>query len=257
MHNRTHLKNGFGQAASHYDEHAELQALIRADAMALAIEHWPKNASILDLGCGTGAFAREAQLQGLSLKITGADIALGMCIQAHKTTPRVVNASADALPFKDESFDGVFSSLMLQWADNTLATLREIARVCKPGGRAILTSFTHGTLGELAETFATLDTAPHINSFLEPMQLSAQAAHAGLALLHAEEETFTEYYSDAASLMRNMKAIGASSKREDRPKGLMTPKRLKTLEARYKEHFGKAEGLPATWNAMTLLLEKP
>ncbi len=258
MFDRKSMKAAFGAAARTYDEHAELQALIRTDALAIAAQNWPGNARILDLGCGTGALTREAQLQGLKLEITSLDLAPGMCMQASKTSPLVINASADALPFADNSFDGAFSSLMLQWADDTLQVLRELARVVKPGARCIVTSFTHGTLKELKEVFETIDTAPHINTFLEPMTLSAFAVHAGFAQLDAVEETFTEHYTDAASLMRGIKAIGAGNKHANRNRGLMTPSRLKELEKRYREHFakGKKKGIPATWNAMTLLLEK-
>lgn len=254
---RRRIQSDFGKAAAVYDAHAELQALIRADALRLGAGHWPETAHILDVGCGTGACAREARDQGLSLHFTAIDIAPGMCAQARRALPRVAAAGADALPFAEAAFDGLFSSLMLQWAEDTLAVLREMARVTRPGGIAVVTSFTRGTLSELTDSFALLDSAPHINRFLEPAQLSALAVHAGFALLHAEEERFTEYYSDAASLMRGIKAIGAGNKQEARAKGLMTPRRLAALESRYRESFGHPEkGLPATWNAMTLLLEK-
>ncbi len=258
MYDRAQIKAAFGKAAMQYDAQAELQSLIRADAIALAGQHWPENAHILDLGCGTGAFTREARTQGLKVEVTAADLAFGMCRQASLSTPRVINASADVLPFPDGSFDGVFSSLMLQWVPDTLAALREIARVTRPHGRCILTSFTEGTLKELKEVFASIDTTPHINAFLPPMGLTAMAAHAGFALLDASEETFTEYYSDASSLMRSIKSIGAGNKDTARARGLMTPSRLKTIETRYAEHFAtkKKKGLPATWNAITLLLER-
>ena len=257
MYDRTHIKAAFGKAASTYDDQAELQALIRADAITLASQHWPENAYIADIGCGTGAFAHETQQQGLRLNTISVDIAFGMCQQAHTITPHVINASADALPFADASFDGLFSSLMLQWMPDTLATFREMARITKPHARLILTSFTEGTLKELQEVFASIDTTPHINTFLAPMHLTALAAHAGFALLDAREETFTEYYSDAISLMRSIKTIGASNKNTTRAKGLMTPSYLKKVETYYAEHFGKKKkGLPATWNAITLLLER-
>lgn len=256
MFDRNHIKTAFSKAAPSYDSHAELQALIRNDALTLAAQHWPENAHILDIGCGTGALISAAQNQSLKLNIIGTDIAFGMCRHAQDKCP-VVNASAEALPFADASFDGAFSSLMFQWLPDPLPAFREMARITVPSGRCIVTSFTEGTLKELQEVMASVDATPHVNHFLSATALTSMAVHSGFALLDVNEETFTEYYSTANSLMRGIKAIGAGNKDTARARGLMTPGWLRRVESHYAEHFGtRKKGLPATWNAITLLLEK-
>jgi ubiquinone/menaquinone biosynthesis C-methylase UbiE len=49
-------------------------------------------------------------------------------------------AAAEALPFDDDSFDGVFMNEVLEHVDNEGASLNEIRRVLRPGGTLVLMS---------------------------------------------------------------------------------------------------------------------
>jgi malonyl-CoA O-methyltransferase len=245
------VQQNFSRAAEQYDEHAQIQHAVREECVVLAQSFWPAGSSILDAGGGTGAMAKLAP----NWNITNLDLAFGMCQIASKHVP-TVNASAEAMPFADNSFDGVFSCLMLQWANDPLITLREIARVLKPQSRALIATFVDGTLDELRQSFTALDATPHVSAFIEPYQLSALSVHAGFMVLSAERETITAHYPDTLTLMRSIKSIGATNKDTTRSKGLMTPKKLKTLEHTYRKKFATQEGLPATWNVIYLLLEK-
>ena len=250
------IKADFSAAAPDYDANAELQRLIRAEAMDMAANLWPPGSHILDVGCGTGSFAAESRAAGLDWHITGVDIAPGMAKAASR---HLFAAAADvtALPFLDDSFHGLFSSLMLQWSPQPQAALREMLRVLRPGGHAIVSTFTEGTLDELRNSFAVLGDAPYVMPFLSPMDISAYAAHAGFALVAADEEEFTERYTTFASLLHAIKIIGAGNKQQQRSRGLMTPRQLAKVEAHYHETYGDGESIPATWQAFTVVLEKP
>jgi malonyl-CoA O-methyltransferase len=248
------IKQSFGRAAHHYDQHSHLQRMVREQCLELASSFWPKDSRILDAGCGTGAMAREAREAGYGWQVFGFDLSFGMC--AVNSAP-VVNASANDLPFADATFDGVFSSLMLQWLADPLPCLREMHRVLRPNGFCLLSTFIKGTLQELSDAFAALDNVRHINEFAEPSSLTALAAHAGFRLLEAEEETITARYPDTLSLIRSLKDIGASVKQENTRKGLMTPRQFHRLDQEYRRRYGDKKGLPSSWQVLYLLMEKP
>src|SRR5262245_61084170 len=73
-----------------------------------------RDAVVLDLACGTGDMAREALRQRRAARVVGADLSRTMLrLARRKRTPAaaaplpLVNAPAEALPFKDGAFDAV------------------------------------------------------------------------------------------------------------------------------------------------------
>jgi ubiquinone/menaquinone biosynthesis C-methylase UbiE len=95
----------------------------------------------LDVGCGTGVLARELAAAGLEM--TGLDPSEGMLAVAREHSPAVelVQGSGTDLPFEDGSFDLVVTVATLHHIaapDAVRATLGELARVVKPGGRIVV-----------------------------------------------------------------------------------------------------------------------
>ena len=262
--NTSQIRHAFDAHAHHYDEYAGLQHEVSYECLEIIKEEWHKNAHILDLGAGTAMFAQNVKEQQLPWQVTGADLALGMCRVAAQGGVTMVNAEAEYLPFADGVFDGVFSSLMMQWVNYPQRVFREMVRVCKPGSRSIVSTFTYGTLDELKTSFEALDKRPHVNQFGPPNYFSALAAHAGFQVVGLEENIYSEYYPDLLTLLRCLKAIGATTKEQEygkeqefiRPR-VMTPRQLKQVEAAYRREFAHENGLPVTWQVMIMLLEKP
>lgn len=95
----------------------------------------------LDLACGTGIISRAlADRHGKDLSITAVDVTPPMIDEARKHTPGWIDfqiASADDLPFDDETFDIVFCQQGVQFFPEKEASFREVFRVLKPGGRFI------------------------------------------------------------------------------------------------------------------------
>lgn len=244
------IKRDFGDAASRYDEAAELQRRVRTRLLALAEYYFPTRANVLDTGCGTGAFFTEAKK---TWHVAGIDISLNMCKKSLNNNILSVCADAESLPFADQHFDAVFSSLMLQWVNDMPKTLSEIARVLTPGGYAAIATLAEGTLAELKTAFATVDHAPHVSDFSPPHRLLAAASDAGFALVAAKQDAIIEYFPDTIALMRSLQAIGATNKSSQRRRGLMTPRQFARLEQTYPY---TPKGYPATWQVLYLLLRK-
>lgn len=245
------IKEGFGRAAVVYDEYALLQRHVREYCLALAKPYWKPGAHILDIGSGTGALARQAR----QWNVLGLDVSFGMCCIAHTHAHQTINADAHAMPFARHIFDGIFSSLMLQWASNPAAVFSEMTHAIKPHGHAVLSTLVTGTLVELQTAFAVMDAHTHVSDFHETHQLLGYAKDSGFSLVMARQTPVVEYYPDAIALMRSLQTIGATHKQTRRRKGLMTPQQFARMEHAYEKQR-VTQGLPATWQVLYLVLQK-
>jgi SAM-dependent methyltransferase len=93
--------------------------------------------SVLDVACGTGIVARLAAPRvGSSGRVVGTDLNDAMLTVAGQVRPdlRWEQADAAAQPFADAEFDAVLCSLGLMFFPDRGRALREMARVCRPGG---------------------------------------------------------------------------------------------------------------------------
>jgi len=158
-----------------------------------------------------------------------------------------VRADAYTLPFRDGAFDVVFSSLMLQWCDDLDGVFAEIARVLKPGGVLLFSTFGPGTLAELRDAWGASD-APgnHVNHFFDPHALGSALMHAGLSEPVLDVDRTVIGYPDVLTLMRELKAIGAHNVTAGRARGLTGRKRLAAMTQAY-ETLRREGNLPATY----------
>lgn len=106
--------------------------------------------TVLDVGCGTGSLALVAKrVVGPEGAVFGVDASPEMLVRATKKARRagleVVFSLAPAqhLPYGDDQFDAVFSTLMLHHLPRSSRgeCAAEIARVLKPGGRVLAVDF--------------------------------------------------------------------------------------------------------------------
>ena len=91
---------------------------------------------MLDVATGTGAVAREL-LARKGCKVVGLDQSPEMLAEAQRRLPgdvELVEASAEALPYPDASFDALTFTYLLRYVADPPATVRELARVVRPGG---------------------------------------------------------------------------------------------------------------------------
>lgn len=94
-------------------------------------------APVLEIGAGTGRGLRA--YQGLS-PVVLTDLSEEMLKRArmraykHRVAARFLQVDAARLPFRDDAFSTVVSSLTLCTLPDPIASIREMARVCEPGG---------------------------------------------------------------------------------------------------------------------------
>ena len=104
---------------------------------------------ILDVASGTGLVARELaarkRFRVVQLDPSEAMLRAGIPVTAEAGLASQVRQTlgrAERLPFPDETFDAVTFTYLLRYVDDPEATLRELARVLRPGGTLACLEFS-------------------------------------------------------------------------------------------------------------------
>jgi malonyl-CoA O-methyltransferase len=248
------IEVAFDRAAKTYDAHAQFQRDV-ADWLMSEIESDLTGKHFLDVGCGTGYVAKQLIARGAA--VTCIDLSQAMLDQANQrlssSKARFIQADAESLPFDNGSFDGVVSSLALQWCHDLSKPLAEIKRVLKRGGHGLFTSLTNGSLTELRQAWANIDSHQHVNTFCHTneINIALQQVSPDNYLLHCQQ--FVIWYSSALNLMKDLKGIGATHV-EGRSAGLTSGKTLRDVEHHYQQ-FAQPDGLPATYQVCLGLIK--
>jgi demethylmenaquinone methyltransferase / 2-methoxy-6-polyprenyl-1,4-benzoquinol methylase len=112
---------------------------------------------LLDLCCGTGAFARAlAEKAGPKGSVTGIDFVeemLAIAREQSASNVEYVHGDAQRVNFPDESFDAVTIGFGVRNVDSPAQCLREIHRVLKPGRRAAVLEFGQITVPVLKQLY--------------------------------------------------------------------------------------------------------
>lgn len=96
---------------------------------------------VLDVGCGPGL-----DLVALDGAAVGLDPSNAMCSRARSRGCDVVRGDALAIPIADAACGGVRADRVIQHVENPEAAIREMARVCRPGGRVVVADPDQETL---------------------------------------------------------------------------------------------------------------
>jgi ubiquinone/menaquinone biosynthesis C-methylase UbiE len=119
--------------------------------------------AVLDVGCGTGTLLlAAAERVGPSGALHGIEPSPEMAsharhkAEAHRVSLEVVEGSADSLPYPPASFDAVFCTLVFHHLPRSMqeGATREMRRVLRPGGRAVIVDW------QRPKSFARAITSP-------------------------------------------------------------------------------------------------
>lgn len=210
-------------------------------------------ATILDAGCGTGEALVELRLRYPVATIIELDIALGMLVAAKRRAAalgapsgtmlakligaraaphaeeRFVCADAVRLPLAPGSVDLAWSNLVLHSIAEPAEAFAEFLRVLSVGGLLVFTTLGPDTLKELRAAFTGIDRATHVSRFIDMHDLGDMLVEAGFADPVMDAETITLTYSDAVSMMREIKALGERNATFGRPRGMMGRSRWRRM----------------------------
>ena len=264
------MRGNFSSHAADYDSYASVQKrvveLLSGKMSTFETQLGTPPAGLhLDVGTGTGALAAEMLFLDPEKPLVVMDIAHGMTRTAAARLPAVSACDGDAkdLPFADGVFASVVSSSVYQWVDCLSIAFAEVARVLKPGGLFALALFGDKTLCELRASHRRAvaennkSRSSHVQSFPTPGEVSAAVSLAGLSCRELLSTMEVEYHADVPDLLRQLKQIGAGNAASDRPRGLASRRVMKSMMDVYEENYRCDAGLPASYEVIISIAEKP
>lgn len=227
---RKYIIQDFNRAASHYDKYGDLQYEVAQELIKRT--DIPKKASILDCGAGTGNISRI-----LKIPLTALDISFEMCKQNKNLS---ICADMELLPFKENSFDVVLSSLALQWVENKKKAINDMYSLVKKGGFLAVSTFGSNTLMELKNSYKAISPYMPVHDFTLP-ELS------GYKL---EKLSIQKEYQNLRTLLYKIKGVGGRFKSS----GMQVGKSFfKELEEVYIKKYGK---ISVTWEVVFITQSK-
>jgi SAM-dependent methyltransferase len=153
------------------------------------LERLPRGARVLDAGCGTGVPTARMLAEG-GLEVLGIDISQEMLRLARSNVPTArferMDLAAPSLP--PGSFEGItaFFSLLMVPRKSFVPTVRNLARLLRPGGCLVL-SMVEADLDDVPLPF--LGQTVRVSGFPQA-ELEARLKEAGLAILESSSAVF-------------------------------------------------------------------
>jgi SAM-dependent methyltransferase len=109
---------------------------------------------VLEIGAGTGTNLLYYGEGARTLTLTEPERPMARRLQKrileHRPDAKLLRAPAEDLPFNDDSFDAVVSTLVLCTVDDQPRALRELRRVLRPGGRLLFIEHVRSDDAKLA-----------------------------------------------------------------------------------------------------------
>jgi SAM-dependent methyltransferase len=172
--------------------------------------------TVLDAGCGSGAFLRVAADHGAV--VSGIDASEALLAIARERVPDADLSLGDLqrLPYPDDTFDAVTGFCSFFFADDMVEALREAGRVAKPGAPIVIQvwgrpeRFDLGLMKSVLARFRPPPPADRLDpsTLWRPGVLEDLAVQAGLIPDAAFDDRFAYEYADEESMSRAMLSAG-------------------------------------------------
>lgn len=241
MLNDRHMRRRFDRAADRFDSVDFVHAETRQGLFARLEGLTTKAATVVDLGCATGAAMPQLSKRFGRAHVVGVDTSANMLAAGKRrkswfARSSFVQAHAAALPFADESVDVIFSNLMLPWVTEPKSVFTEVARVLRKEGLFAFATLGPDSLAELGDAWSGIDQYEHVNRFSDMHNIGDGLVGAGLRDPVLDVDRLQVSYRNAPSLFDDLSAMGGRNALAGRPPGLTGRRRFRdmtqALEAR-------------------------
>ncbi|XP_056136339.1 arginine-hydroxylase NDUFAF5, mitochondrial [Lampris incognitus] len=218
----------------------------------------------LDVGCGKSHIAEHLSKDVVErLFLTDISEATLKQMRSCEIPTHCVLADEEFLPFKENTFDLVVSSLSLHWTNDLPGALRQIHHVLKPDGVFIGAMVGGETLYELrcslqlAETEREGGFSPHVSPYTAVTDIGNLLGQAGFNMLTVDIDDIQVGYPGITELMTDLQGMGESNCAWNR-RSLLHRDTILAAAAIYTEMYGSEDGsVPATFEILYMIGWKP
>jgi SAM-dependent methyltransferase len=214
---------------------------------------------VLDVACGSGNAAIAAARYGCD--VVGIDYVPSLLargrrrVEAEGLKVNLIEGDAEAIPLPDESFDAVLSVFGSMFAPDHRAAAAELVRVCRPGGRIGLATWTpDGFIGEMLKVVS--GHVPPPPGVASPLSWGSKAYVSDLlgdeiSALACTEQTFTFRFRSAEAFVDYFRTFYGPTVKAFEAVGTSGRDALfADLVYLVRRHAGTGTGpvaIPATW----------
>ena len=219
----------------------------------------------LDLGCGHGHIVQHIDQYDMQ-QLVQCDLAEKVILTSHvhQTIPTTrLHVDEEFLPFKDNVFDVVLSSLSLHWVNDLPGSLQQICEVLKEDGCFIGSMFATDTLYELRSSFLLAEQdreggmGQHISPFTSMQDMGGLLTQSGFNLTTIDIDDIVVNYPTMFELMKDLRRMGENNAVRRR-RSYIPRETLIAAAAIYKTLYGNEDGsIPATFRILSVIGWKP
>ena len=159
---------------------------------------------VLEVGVGTGI---NTSLYPRNCQVTGIDFSASMLEKARERVSRhglphvrLMEMDAAHLTFADESFDIVYAPYLISVVPDPVQVVREMRRVCRPGGRIVILNHFLSTNPILSALERVISPLTLYIGFKSDLELPAFLAQAGLEPISIEKVSLPPVWSLVTSI---------------------------------------------------------
>lgn len=233
------IARNFSRAATNYDDHARVQALVARDLLEFFQYDAPN--SILELGCGTGLYTRMLldSFPNASLKAIDISDAMIEVAQQQIDCSRASFLCADAETFTAGKHEMITSNASFHWFRDPQRTIDNLYGMLNDGGWLTFSYFGPNTYCELQQSLARVaGTSSKLacSSFLTLEEVRYLLSTV-FRVVEIEEREYTETFVSVRNLLENIKLTGTRGAGSN-SRIIWTSGLLRSLEAAYMDYFG-------------------
>ena len=207
---------------------------------------------IIDIGAGIGLSSRPFMDIFPNAKVNMYDKSITSLNKSIIQSENFYKVCGDfaSLPFKDDSFDLVFSASALHWNYNIGHTIQEIFRILKPSGLLLFSTFGKDTLKEYKDAWAMVDSNQHVNEFFDMHNLGDLLYKVGLKDPVMDSEKIVIQYDSVRQIQLDLKNIGSFLMQRKRGLGLTSKGKMQNMYKSYEELKGPQTTYPLTYEVI-------